>query len=416
MVAGPPRILLADCDQMFVAVARLVDPEGAGKAPLLVVGGSAASRGVVCSASYEARTFGVRSGMPIARAARLCPGATFVPVPRHECGRKSREVARVLDQWSPTVEAASIDEFYLDLSGTEALYHHEPLETTAARIRAAALETTGLSISFGGGTNRLVAKLAAERAKPKPGTGGTGVHIVPPGQEAAFLATHDLADIPGVGPKLQARLATYGLTTVQQALAVERRSFEDWLGPRSGGWLFERIRGRGSSRLAPREPAKSMSREETFAADISDDGTLDRELVALVNRLTAQVRAEGLRARHVGVKLRDFDFKTRQASRTLERPVETNRAVLAVARELLAGLRRRRRVSARLLGVALSRFEEEATVAQLDLLVEKPVAAPRAEGRRDRVVAGVMDRINEKFGRNTVVPAVLTRGPAEDRS
>ena len=144
---------------MFVAVARLADPDGAGKAPILIVGGSAKSRGVVCSASYEARAFGVRSGMPLSHAGRLCPSAVFVPVPRHLCGLKSREVARVLDRWAPKVEAASIDEFYLDLTGTEAVYRGEPLAQTAATIRTDLLERTGMTLSFGGGTNRLVAKL-----------------------------------------------------------------------------------------------------------------------------------------------------------------------------------------------------------------------------------------------------------------
>ena len=135
MGSATRRILHADCDQMFVAVARLVDPEGAGRAPRLVVGGRRGERGVVCSASYEVREFGVRSGMPIAQAERLCPDAVFAPVPRKECGIKSREVYQVLQEWSPVVEPASIDEFYLDLSGTEALYRHEPLAETAARIR-----------------------------------------------------------------------------------------------------------------------------------------------------------------------------------------------------------------------------------------------------------------------------------------
>jgi DNA polymerase IV len=166
---APPRILLADCDAMFCAVARLVDPDGAGKSPLLVVGGRRGGRGVVCSASYEARAFGIRSGMPIRTAERLCPDALFVPVPRKACGEKSQEVRAVLEEWSPVVEPASIDEFYLAMSGTEALYRYEPLAATAARIREDVLARTRLSVSIGGGTNRLVAKLAVERAKPHAG-------------------------------------------------------------------------------------------------------------------------------------------------------------------------------------------------------------------------------------------------------
>ena len=135
MSAPARRILLADADAFYVAVARLIDPEGAGKAALLIVGGSRESRGVVCSASYETRKFGVRSAMPTAQALKLCPQAMCVPVPRGACSRKSAEIRRVLQRFTPVVEGASIDEWYLDLGGTEQLYDNEPLERTAHRIR-----------------------------------------------------------------------------------------------------------------------------------------------------------------------------------------------------------------------------------------------------------------------------------------
>jgi len=404
---GPFRILLADCDQMFVAVARLADPDGAGKAPILIVGGRAGSRGVVCSASYEARTFGVRSGMPLAQAGRLCPDAVFVPVPRHQCGVKSREVARALDRWAPKVEAASIDEFYLDLTGTEGLYRGEPLAATATRIRDDILQRTGMKLSFGGGTNRLVAKLATERAKPRPGTDGTGVFVVPPGEESEFLATHWLSDIPGVGPRLTAKLRGFGLLSVRDALRVERREFESWLGPRSGAWLYDRIRGRGSAEVDPDGEAKSMSREETFPRDLTTDEALETELLRLATRLAALLRHEALKARCITVKLRDHDFRTRQASRTVDQPIDTDRAVFSIARELLAGLRRRRRVAARLLGIGLSRLEVEPPATQLSLLGGNPAVI--VETARDRAVARAVDAITTRFGRDAVQPARLTR-------
>src|SRR5206468_7979477 len=133
--ASVRRILLADADAFYVAVARLADPEGAGKAPLLIVGGSSEHRGVVTSASYEARAYGVHSAMPMARAVRLCPSATVVPVPWEACARKSREIRDVLRRFTPAVEQASSDEFYVDLTGTDELYRGEPLATTARRIR-----------------------------------------------------------------------------------------------------------------------------------------------------------------------------------------------------------------------------------------------------------------------------------------
>src|SRR6476620_1806154 len=198
--AAPRRILLADADAFFVAVARLVDPEGAGKAPLLIVGGAAGSRGVVCSASYEARRFGVRSAMPISRALKLCPGAMCVPVPSKACSKKSREIAAVLERFTPVVECASVDEWYLDLTGTERVYAGRTIEDVALAVRAAVLAETGLTVSLGGGTSRLVAKLAVELAKSKPDRPTSGVFVVPDGEEDQFLQRFDLADIPGIGP------------------------------------------------------------------------------------------------------------------------------------------------------------------------------------------------------------------------
>jgi DNA polymerase-4 len=194
MSASPRRILLADADAFYVAVARLVDPEGAGRTPLLIVGGSA-DIAVVTSASYEARRFGVHSAMPMARAVRLCPEAMVVPVPWEPCAAKSREIREVLERFAPVVEQASSDEAYLDLSGTEKLYHGESLADTARRIRTAVYERTGLWVSIGGGTSKLVAKLAAGVAKPAPDAPGSGVHVVTPGEEVAFMRRFTLADL-----------------------------------------------------------------------------------------------------------------------------------------------------------------------------------------------------------------------------
>jgi DNA polymerase-4 len=397
---------------MFVAVARLVDPEGAGKARLLVVGGRANSRGVVCSASYEARAFGLKAAMPIARAARLCPGATFVPVPGKACGVKHREIRAVLDQWVPVVEPASIDEFYLDLSGTERVYHGESLDATARRLRAEVLARTGLTLSIGGGTNRLVAKLAAERAKPKPGSGGDGVLIIPPGGEAEFLAEHALADIPGVGPRLQATLKRFGLVRVKDALKVDAGSFERWLGERSGRWLFERIRGTGSGFVDASGEAKSMSHEETFARDLVSDDALETRLLRLVTSLAADLREAGLSTACLTVKIRDHDFRTRQASRTLPAALSTDRVLFDVARVLLATLRTRRRTAARLLGVAFGALQTGEGPAQLTLL---DAALPDRENARARQLAIAVDRINQKLGEKTIRPGRLVGGASKRR-
>ncbi|HEY6830450.1 MAG TPA: DNA polymerase IV, partial [Gemmatimonadaceae bacterium] len=363
---NPRRILLADADAFFVAIARMVDPEGAGKARLLIVGGTRESRGVVCSASYEARKFGVRSAMPISRALRLCPDAMCVPVPRRVCGEKSHEIRSVLERYAPAVEGASIDEWYMDLGGTEALYK-EPLADTARRIRDAVRAETSLAISIGGGTSKLVAKLAVERAKPKPGTNATGVHVVEPGDESGFLETFDLADIPLVGPRFQERLARLGMRRVPDVLQYDLPTLVQWLGAREAEWLYRRVRGLDVSEVEAHGEAKSISRDETFSVDIDDDLSLERELLALVTRAGADLRGDGLTARTVTVKLRDHDFQTRQASRTLDMPVMSDRVVFATARSLLARVRRARRVPARLVGVSLSSLAADATADQLTL-------------------------------------------------
>lgn len=388
------RILLADADAFYVAVARLVDPEGAGRARCLVVGGSAEHRGVVTSASYEARAFGVHSAMPMARAMRLCPEAVVVPVPWEACAAKSREIRLTLERYAPVVEQASQDEFYLDLSGTEKLYSNETLEQTARRIRAAVALATGLTVSIGGATTKLVAKIAAGVAKPGPDRPGDGVHIVPPGGEETFLRRFALADLPMVGPRAQERLAKLGWRSVTDVQRQDLRTLVARLGEREGEWLWERVRGIDRAPVAPWSEPKSISRDTTFATDLERDDDLLRELAQQVDRATADLRGEGLVARTVTVKLRDADFTTRQAGKTLPAPVITDRAVFAVARELLARLRAKRRMPARLIGVALSQLERPGAAAQLALLETERTG----ETERDRTLARAMDRVREKFG------------------
>jgi DNA polymerase IV len=401
----PRRILLADADAFFVAVARMVDPDGAGKAPFLIVGGTRESRGVVCSASYEARKFGVRSAMPIARALRLCPQAMCVPVPRKACGQKSHEIRVALEKYAPVVEGASIDEWYMDLGGTEDLYDNEPLATTAARIRDEVAKRTTLSVSIGGGTSKLVAKLAVERAKPKPGSGATGVHIVPPGDEARFLATFDLADIPFIGPRFQERLAKLGMRRVPDVLEYDVPTLTQWLGAREAAWLYDRVRGVDHGDVERHGEAKSISRDETFPADIDDDDELARELLALVTRAATDLRGDGMTTRTITVRIRDLDFKTRQASRTLGVAVISDRVILEVARSLLRKLRAARHVPARLLGVGLSSLAADVTAAQLSLFEQQD--ATTAETDRDRVLARTVDQVRAKFGEKGLLPARL---------
>ena len=387
------RILLVDCDAFFVQVARLEDPEGAEKTDLLLVGGSQTERGVVTSASYGARRFGVRSAMPTAQALRLCPDATVVGVPRRACGHKSREIRSCLERLAPVVQAASIDEFYLDLTGTDRLFG-ESLEVTANRIRETVLEETQISVSIGGATRRMIAKLASGVAKPG------GVHVVPTGQEAEFMKRLDLADIPGVGPSLVEALRKRGLVRIEDALGVQEKWLERWFGAHRGRWLYRRMRGLDSSRVDPREPRKSISSERTFFQDLKSDEDLERMLLRLCRSVTHTLRKSGLRARTITVKLRDGDFKTRSRSRTVVEPLETEGATYRIARELLVELRIQRRTPARLLGVGLTNLGSGDEPVQFGLFEEKE----RLEGHRERTLDHVVDGLRERFGDGAVLP------------
>jgi DNA polymerase-4 len=411
------RILLADADAFYVAVARLVDPDRAGKAKLLIVGGTPDHRGVVTSASYEARKYGVHSAMPMAQALRLCPGALVVPVPMEACVEKGHEIRQALQQFTPVVEQASSDEFYLDMTGTEKLYHHESLASTAQRMREAVRQATRLTVSIGGGTSRVVAKLAAGIAKPNAaaasserrsdGEPGSGVYIVPPGDELEFMRQFSLADIHGIGPKFQERLARLGLISVIDALQRDLPTLTAWLGEREGHWLYDRIRGLDEGFVEGNARAKSISRDDTFSRDLDNEASLDDKLRWLVDRATGDMRNSSLLARTVTVRLRDADFTDRQASRTVAEPVASERAILAIARPLLARLRAARAYPARLLGVALSNFVPGEAPGQLSLL--EPEAKGQADTPKDRAIAQAMDELRERFGRDAI-----TRGRTGD--
>jgi DNA polymerase-4 len=391
----PRRILLADCDSYFVRCAMLADPEGAGKAELLLVGGRPDGRGVVTSASYAARKFGAHAGMPMSQAVRLCPRAMVVPVPGEMVSRKHHEVRAVLDEFSPVVEAASVDEFYLDLTGTEVLYHHEPLEDTARRIQQAVLERTGISLSIGAATQRTLAKMAAGVNKP------FGIHVVPPGGEAEFIAGFDLAEVPGIGPAFADALRRRGATRVRDLLPLDEATLVSWCGESRGRWLWRLSRGlHEGSGVAPRAPQKSISHERTFPQDISTEEEIEARLLYLVTETGASLRKDGLKARTVTVKVRYADFTDRSASRTVPEPLESDRAIFSVARALLRQVRAQRRGGIRLLGVGVSKLGEDAEPEPM--LFEPPQGL---ESDRDRRLSAATDRIRGRFGREAVLPA-----------
>jgi DNA polymerase-4 len=214
-----------------------------------------------------------------------------------------------------------------------------------------------------------------------------------------------LAEIPLVGPRFQERLARLGMRTVPDVLQYDRRTLAQWLGEREAAWLCDRVRGIDSAHVESHLEAKSISRDETFPLDIDDDAELRKELLALMTRAAADLRADGLAARTIRVKIRDHDFRTRQASRTLDHPVIADRVLLTVAQTLLQRLRAARRVPARLLGVALSSLATDATADQLTLFEARD--SRLVETDRDRRVARVVDRVRAKYGDKGILPGGL---------
>jgi DNA polymerase-4 len=333
--------------------------------------------------------------MPTAQALRLCPEAMVVGVPRGVVSERSRQVREALEDLAPVVQAASIDEFYLDLTGTERLFAPESFTETAWRIRQAVLDRTDISVSLGGGTRRVIAKLAATRAKP------AGVHVVPAGHEQAFLNDLDLADLPGVGPSLVDALRKRGLVKVRDAMELQPEWLERWFGRRRGAWLHARIRGIDHSEVDPADRRKSISSERTFFLDLDHDEDLERQLLELSRSVASTLRRKGLRARTITVKIRDHDFNTRQHSRTVPEAVESTAAIYEAARGLFAELRLLRRVPARLLGVGLTGLVGSEDGPQLGLFEE----IGGAEREKDRSVSRAMDELEERFGRDVVRPA-----------
>ena len=392
-----------DCDMFFVQVARLEDPDGIGKEPLLLIGGSS-KRGVITSASYACRAYGVRSGMPSAQALQLCPDAVIAPVPRGATAKRSKAVRATLDRLSPVVQGASIDEFYLDLTGTERAFRGESLEETCTRFRETVLEESEISVSIGASTQRVVAKMAAGVAKP------AGVHVVPPGGEAAFMLQFGLRDLPGIGPAFMKQLEAKGLKTVGDAVAVEREWLERWFGPGRGAWLWERVRGIDPSEVSVGERRRSISSERTFFVNITDDDELERRLLKLCYGVGSQLRKKDLRARTVTVKIRDPDFTTRQASTTLPEGIEANRPLYHVAEGLLHELRNRKRSPVRLLGVGVSNLVRQAGGRQLGLFSGEEAV----ESERDRTISRAVDSIHQRFGKDALSPGRTLDPPQKE--
>ena len=319
------RIMHVDLDAFFVEVCRHRHPE-LREVDLLVVGGRRDQRGVVQSASYGARKFGIHAGMPIAEAVRLCPAATFFQGSFEHYREASAQIERVLGDFSPTVVMASLDEAYLDFGGTEQLYPGSLLPV-AERLRDAVRAAAGLDCSVGIGPNRMIAKLASDFAKPR------GLMEVRAGWEEGFLAGLPVSALPGVGPRTAARWAELGLVDVVQIQRMDPAQLERLVGDDAKA-LKLRAHGYGGTTLSADRLPRSVSRETTMSRDERDPARLERLLALLTARVAAQLRDEGLLARTVTLKLRHDDFHTVTRRRTLDTATSLDAELYGAAREL----------------------------------------------------------------------------------
>jgi DNA polymerase-4 len=374
-------ILHVDMDAFFVSVELLEHPELRGKP--IIVGGRPDQRGVVTSASYEARKYGVHSAMPLRTAGRLCPQAVYLDGHHDKYTEWSDRVAAILTKFSPIVEMVSIDEAYLDLSGTERL--HGPPLATADKILRAVTRTTGLPCSGGLATTRLVAKVASDQAKPR------GLLWVAPGSEAQFLAPLPVRKVPGIGEVTERALCALSIETVGQLALVEEERLQKVFG-QWGAALYRKARGGDAYEFVIDAEPKSISHNHTFGADADDDAALNAMLSLLSQKACKRLREAGLAARTLTLTIRYAGFDTYTRAKTLCEATQLDGKIFAVFQQLFREHRDPRR-KIRLLGVSLSQFAHGEV--QLDLL------DPERRAKLEKLTRAT-DRLRDRFGFGSV--------------
>jgi DNA polymerase-4 len=385
-------ILHVDLDAFYASVEVLKDPSLAGK-PVVV--GSAGARGVVMSASYEARARGLHSAMPSVRARRVCPDAVFVPPDFDSYRAHSNRFREILLSMSPTVEPLALDEAFVDASGGTLLFG-SPQEI-GARIRKTITEELSLTASVGVGPNKLVAKLGSTRAKPD------GMLVVPAADVLTFMHPLPVDALWGIGEKTAGILGRLGIRTIGELSRTPAAILERVLGEGQAGTLLDLAVGRDDRHVVPFEAPKSVSHEETYPRDLDSEEEILREILALSHRVATRLRADGYRARTVTLKLRLPSFSTLTRSRTLPGATDVGAEIFTVAGELFHHLPAGRR-RFRLIGVAATGLVS-AGAEQLALV---------REGRwRDAERA--LDRIRGRFGKDAALPAVLLDRPDRRR-
>lgn len=386
-----PRVIIhLDLDAFFVAVERLDDPALIGVP--VIVGGRPEVRGVVASASYEARKFGIRSAMPTAQAFRLCPHVILVSGHRGRYSEMSDRVMAILGEYTPLLEPISIDEAFLDVTGTEA--HYGPPAMLAATLQRRIQAELHLSASLGVATNKLLAKVASDFRKP------FGITVVEPGQEATFLAPLPVRKLWGVGEVLAAELTRLGIQTIGDLARFPAAELRARFGSHGEG-IHRAAQGIDESPVTPEHEAKSLSREETFPQDIRDAARLRRELLRLSESVASRLRRYKFGAHTIGIKLRYGDFTTLTRQITLPEPTDSGAVIYAQALALFETAWDRRPV--RLIGVSSAGLTQAGR--QLRLFEQ--------EDRRREQLDAALDRIRARYGDRAIQRASLLEEPEE---
>lgn len=374
------QIAHLDLDCFFVSVERIHDPSLIGKP--VAVGGSPTGRGVVASASYEARAFGVRSAMSAQQALRLCPSLIFVRSRHGNYGKVSDELYHRMCELAPIVERASIDEMYLDFTGCEGLYGND-LPGFMRTLKELVWQEFTLPCSIALASNKTVAKIAVGTVKP------SGLCIVPFGMEKQFLAPLPIGVIPGVGKKTEEILHRKGYKTVADIQAKPKDILITLLGVH-GEWLHRVANGEGNDTVESEHTRKSIGREETFERDIDEVEELEKQLFALVEDVCSTLRGHGWKTRTITLKLRYSDFTTITRSKTIAAS-DHDPMIFSTVKEIFHKSWKKQS-SVRLLGVQLSNFDEGEQL-QLDLIP--------SDARRDKML-GAIEKIRGKFGDDVI--------------
>lgn len=379
-------ILHVDMDAFYASVAELDHPEYKGKA--LVVG--AGTRGVVLSANYEARKFGIRAAMPVGRAKRMAPHAIFIAPEHHRYSEISARVMAIFHSYTPLVEPISLDEAFLDVTGSQKLFGTG--REIAVKIREQVEKEEGITCSVGIAQSKFIAKLASQHCKPN------GMLEIKSDRILEFLHPLPVRAIWGVGPKTAESLERLGLHTVSEIAHTPRATLIRALGEASGASLYELAWGRDYRDVIPDEPEKSIGNEETFSEDLDNPEEILREFLRMTEKATARLRERSLFAKTISIKIKFADFSSLTRSKTLPIAIDNTHDTYEVVKALYLALRNEG-ARIRLVGVSLSQLQEGAPV-QLEL-------GARERGWREADTA--IDRAQARFGRGSVRPGRLIR-------